>query len=250
MNIIVTGITSGLGEALVNQFQKDTNVTVIGIYKNQQKLNLLKKKIFLFKCDFSNKKSVKNLIKKLKKFGKIDCLINNHAALGDKNYNPKKLFFLNYCSIEYFTLKIFNNIQKSKKKLVINISSHAHKNIPIDRKIYELSDWNIYKLSKLSLILFSKELTNLGLNSISINPGRMRTNFGSSHYLNFFIKFYLFLFGKNPKKIAKKIYKLIKNNNFKNGCYYSNFKIGKFPTTNKKLKNFINDCIEICKIKN
>lgn len=41
-----------------------------------------------------------------------------------------------------------------------------HKNIVIDRKIYELSNWNIYKLSKLSFMLFSKELANLGLNSI------------------------------------------------------------------------------------
>jgi NADP-dependent 3-hydroxy acid dehydrogenase YdfG len=56
MNIIVTGITSGLGEALVNQFQKDTNVTVIGIYKNQQKLNLLKKKIFYSNVIFQIKK--------------------------------------------------------------------------------------------------------------------------------------------------------------------------------------------------
>ena len=41
-----------------------------------------------------------------------------------------------------------------------------------------------------------------------------------------------------------------RNNNFKNGCYYSNFKINKFPTLNKKLKNYIKNTINICKIKN
>lgn len=250
MNIIITGVTSGLGEALVHEFQKDIGTNIIGIYKNKKKLNFSNKKIFLFKCDFSNKTNVKNLIKKLKKFGKIDCIINNHASLGNVNYNPKKLFFVNYCSIEYFTLKMFNNIKKSRRKLVINISSHAHKNITKERKFYGLTNWDIYKLSKLSLILFSKELANLGLNSISINPGRMKTNFGSSHYLNFFIRFYLFLFGKNPTKIAEKIYKIIKKNNFKNGCYYSNFKINKFPALNKKLENLVKNSIDICKIKN
>ncbi len=250
MNIVITGVTSGLGKALVNQFQKDIKINIIGTYRSKQKLSLSKKKIFLFKCDFSSEKDVKNLIKKIKKFGKIDCVINNHASLGNLDYNPKKLFFLNYCSIEYFILKIFKNIKKSKKKLVINISSHAHKNISVEKKIYELSNWDIYKLSKLSLILFSKKLSNLGLNSISINPGRMKTNFGSSHYLSFFIWLYLFLIGKNPEKIAEKIYKIIKNNNFKNGCYYSNFKINKFPTLNKKLKNYIKNTINICKIKN
>ena len=135
MNIVITGVTSGLGKALVNQFQKDIKTNIIGIYRSKQKLSLSKKKIFLFKCDFSSEKDVKNLIKKIKKFGKIDCVINNHASLGNLDYNPKKLFFLNYCSIEYLILKIFKNIKKSKKKLVINISSHAHKNIAVEKKI-------------------------------------------------------------------------------------------------------------------
>lgn len=240
MNIVITGVTSGLGEALVNQFQKDTDTKIIGIYRNRNKLvPLKKKKIILIKCDFSNKKDVKNLSEKLKKFEKIDCMINNHASLGSLNSNYKKLFFLNYYSIEYITLKIFKNIKRSKKKLVINISSHAHKNITIKKK-NNLSNWDVYKLSKLCLIFFSKKLASLGLNSVSINPGRMRTNFGDSYYLKHLIWFYLFLFGKDPNKIAKKIYDIAKNNNFKNGCYYSNFRSSKIPPFNKELKNYIN----------
>jgi short-subunit dehydrogenase len=249
MNIVITGITSGLGKALIYEFQKNIENNVIGIYRKKVKLDFANKKVFLFKCDFSKKKDINILAKKIKKFGEIDCVINNHASLGGSKSRPKKLFFLNYYSIEYFTLKIFDNIKKSKKKLVINISSHAHKNIAIKKNFYELSNWDVYKLSKLSLILLSKKLTRLGLNSISINPGRMKTNFGTSHYLGFFIWLYLFLFGKNPMNIAKKIYKIFKNENFTNGSYYSNFKIKKYPIINNKLRNYIKDSINIFKIK-
>ena len=116
-------------------------------------------------------------------------------------------------------------MKKSKKKLVINISSHAH-NIKNYNNINlnEMNNWEVYKFSKVCLILLSKKLAQKGIKSISINPGRMRTNFGNQFFGSFFIKIYLYVMGKNPINIAEKINTIIKSGNFKNGHYYSNFK--------------------------
>ena len=228
MNVVITGITSGLGEALVSQFKKDINLKIIGIYKNKKKLTFSSSKnLTLIKCDFSKKSQVYTLVKKIKKYKTIDCLINNHAVLGGYKHTSKKLFYINYLSIQELTFKLLKNLYKSKKKLVVNISSHAH-NIDLSKKkLTEMSNWQTYKLSKLCLIVLSKKLTTIGLNSISINPGRMRTNFGKDNFFKIIIKLYLFIIGKDPKSIAKKIYKIINSKKYKNGCYYSNFKIKK-----------------------
>ena len=45
MNVVITGITSGLGEALVSQFKKDINLKIIGIYKDKKKLKFSSSKI-------------------------------------------------------------------------------------------------------------------------------------------------------------------------------------------------------------
>ena len=244
MNVVITGITSGLGEALVSQFKKDINLKIIGIYKDKKKLKFSSSKnLVLIKCDFSKKSQVYALVKKIKKYKTIDCLINNHAVLGGYKHTSKELFYINYLSIQELTFKLLKNLYKSKKKLVVNISSHAH-NIDLSKKkLTEMSNWQTYKLSKLCLIILSKKLATIGLNSISINPGRMRTNFGKDNFFKIIIKLYLFIFGKNPNSIAKKIYKIINSKKYRNGCYYSNFKI-------KKMHYVLNNYKQILKFLN
>ena len=49
MNVVITGITSGLGEALVSQFKKDINLKIIGIYKDKKKIEVF----FIKKSSFN-----------------------------------------------------------------------------------------------------------------------------------------------------------------------------------------------------
>jgi len=83
--IIITGGADGIGAACVDVFLNE-GAMVVAIDMNKQSLeNLSEKyspkyfhKIYAFQCDVSNYKNLKNAVDIIiKKFGRIDCIINN-----------------------------------------------------------------------------------------------------------------------------------------------------------------------------
>ena len=87
--VIITGGSSPIGRELVDSFL-DLKANVIVIDKiskdNKNFINKYSKKVKLFNIDLSIKKNVVNLITKLKKIKRLDCLINNAAFVKKKNY--------------------------------------------------------------------------------------------------------------------------------------------------------------------
>ena len=84
-------------------------------------------------------------------------------------------------------------------------------NIFKDKRTY--SSWKLYKLSKLFLNTYAAYLNRkkLKINIYTINPGRLSSDFKLENYifLSYLIKFYLYIFGSNLKKVSTKILKLI-----------------------------------------
>ena len=83
--IIITGAASGLGKSISEEFDKkkcnlvlcDRNLIDIKKYKNQ---------VLFFKIDLTDEKQIKKLFDEtLKKFKKIDIVINN-AGITDKKH--------------------------------------------------------------------------------------------------------------------------------------------------------------------
>ena len=71
---MITGSSSQVGKALINQFSK--NYIIICIDKNISKINKLEN-VTYFKADVSNEKKMRNIKKKIeKKFNRIDIIIN------------------------------------------------------------------------------------------------------------------------------------------------------------------------------
>ena len=82
--VVITGASSGIGEAAAIEFSKRGANTVL-VARRKEKLLEVEKKISQFsgsslvcQCDVSNKEQVTQMSKKiLDKFGRIDILVNN-----------------------------------------------------------------------------------------------------------------------------------------------------------------------------
>ena len=112
-------------------------------------------------------------------------MITINRQLNSLNIN--KIFFINFIAPIYLILKLKNKIYKSKKKLIINIVSHAN-NVNLQnlkkKDLYNNDNsWEQYKRSKFFLILFTYFFNSFNkIQCICINPGRIRTYFGKDSF--------------------------------------------------------------------
>ena len=220
---LITGATSGLGKSLSIKLAGEGFKLVL-VSKSKQKLKKLSTIIgnnnsIYFALDLTNKNQVKNLIKKIPP---IDILINNAGGFYLKKNNIKfidKTMMLNYHT-PYLLIRHLILKNKYKKKKVINIITHA---LPKNKicisnlsDLKKLNGWKLYKISKLFMIAMTHFLNKHYSNHkfINVDPGRMKTNFGSNDviFIRFLIKIYLYIFGKDPNNVAHNIIKKIKQN--------------------------------------
>lgn len=218
---LVTGATSGLGKCISLKLFRE-GFKLILVSKSKSKLDELRNiigvnNIKYFCVDLSNLQETKRFLKKV---SSIDILINNAGGFYfKKEKNIKKInrtMVLNYYTPYLLIHKLIN--KKKTKKLVINISSKAliRSNINISeiKNLDKYNGWEIYKFSKLLLILITNYLSQIHreIKFVSVDPGRMVTNFGSNNFflIRILIKLYLKILGKSPNLVANEIIILIK----------------------------------------
>ncbi len=166
---VVTGGRRGIGKAVVDRFIKE-GYYVASCSKNQkafESYNLL-----LMKCDVSNIKDVKNFyLKTIKKFKRVDVLVNNAGVAFYKKLNETKIkeidnmIDVNLKGVIYTTKLFLGKLIESKGTLV-NISSVA------GLKSYE--NFSVYCASKYGVVGFSdslrKELDNVKVYCVCPGP--------------------------------------------------------------------------------
>ena len=132
---IVTGGASGIGEAISKMFfDEGSNVCIIDT--NNEKLRLLeekissKEKIITKNFYVSDEKSWKECVDTvLKKWGKIDILINNAGMSLRSTFEEMersdwdRVFAVNSTSVMIGTQSVISNMKKNKSGSIINISS-------------------------------------------------------------------------------------------------------------------------------
>lgn len=137
--VIITGASSGIGEALARKFSSEGSIVVIAA-RQTDKLELLKKeleakgrKCLVVKCDVSIESECKNLAEQtLAAFGRIDVLINNagismRALFNDLDLNViKKVMDINFWGAVYCTKHALPALLKAKGS-VVGVSSIAGK---------------------------------------------------------------------------------------------------------------------------
>ena len=141
--VIITGASSGIGEALAQRFAIFGSKVVIAA-RNIEKLNRLAEElrknasdVLAVKTDVSNESDCRNLINEtVIKFGKIDILINNagismRALFEETDLNViRKLMDVNFWGTVYCTKFALPHLLKSKGSVVGVSSIAGYKGLP------------------------------------------------------------------------------------------------------------------------
>ena len=135
--IIVTGASRGIGKAIAKGLSKKGYQVIANYNKSEEQAINLKEelekeniKIDIFKADVSKRKEVKELVEyTIKKYGRIDALINNagisqikeFTQITDEDWN--NMINTNLNSVFYMSQEACKNMIHNKKGCIINISS-------------------------------------------------------------------------------------------------------------------------------
>lgn len=137
-NVLVTGGTRGIGEAISREFAKKGYDIIINYIKSDEKAKKLKQelettyniKVFPIQADLSNEIQIENMVNlAIEEFGKIDVLVNNAGIVIDKEFEDrtvedwKKTLNVNLIAPFILTKLIGKEMIKQKEGVIINISS-------------------------------------------------------------------------------------------------------------------------------
>ena len=135
--VIITGGSRGIGAAIVNMLAKENYNIILNYNKSeeiakkiQEEFTTLGKTVEIFKADVSKREEVKQLVQfAIKKFGKINVLINNAGISQTKLFTDitdvdwNNMLNTNLNSVFYMTQEVVPYMIHEKEGCIINISS-------------------------------------------------------------------------------------------------------------------------------
>jgi len=184
--VLITGASSGIGQASAIQFAKK-GAKLILVSRNIEKLNIISEDLkkfnessFVFPCDVSDKSQVNKISKIiLDKFDSVDILVNNAGfAIYDSVYNLtieeiESQMATNYFGMIYFVKNFLPSMIKKKSGHIVNVASVAAS--------FGLPGIAPYCASKFAMLGFSEglkhELKGTGVGITVVSPIMVRTNF-------------------------------------------------------------------------
>ena len=137
-NVLITGGTRGIGEAISREFAKKGYNLIINYVNSKEKAVKLKNEleekyninVLTVQADLADEKEIKNMVDiALNKFGKIDVLVNNAGIIIDKEFEEKTIedwkqtLNINLIAPFILTKLIGKEMVKNKSGAIINISS-------------------------------------------------------------------------------------------------------------------------------
>lgn len=184
--VIVTGGSRGIGASIVKELANSGYNVVLNYNKSEDAAKQIKEELIssgktvdIYKADIRNREEVKSLIEfTIKKYGKIDVLINNagisqiklFADISDEDWN--NMLQTNLTSAFYTSQEALKYMISKKQGCIINISS-----------IYGTTGASCevhYSAAKAGLDGMTKSLAKeLGLSNIRVNsiaPGAIETD--------------------------------------------------------------------------
>ncbi len=184
--IVITGASSGIGEATAIEFAKK-GASIVLVARREEKLRNVEKKLSKFNintlvipCDVSNKPDVEQMAKLvIEKFQRIDVLVNNagFAIYGSvKDLSVEEIesqMATNYFGMIYCIKKFLPKMIEQNSGHIVNVASVAGS--------FGLPGIASYCASKFAMLGFSEGLkhelkgTNVGITVVS--PIMVKTNF-------------------------------------------------------------------------
>jgi len=214
--VLITGASRGIGKATALLFAKEGAKVIVNYNNSEKEANEVIKEIskigtdaIAVKCDVSKEEEVKKMISEvIKKFGKIDTLVNNAGIVSDTPFEKR-------------------TVEQFKRTLEVNLigvflcSKYAFKHMARGGKIVNISSTNGYNTggpdsidydaSKAGVINMTRRLAqefapNINVNSIA--PGWINTEMNKDLPKNYVReesnKIYLKRFGE-PEEISKAV---------------------------------------------
>ena len=184
--VVITGASSGIGEASAELFAKKGAIIVL-VGRNNDKLLKVEKKLGKYNaetlvaiCDVSNKSQVKEMVKTvLEKFNKIDILVNNagfaiYGTVSELSTEEiEAQMATNYLGMIYCTKNFLPNLLEQNSGHIVNVASVAAS--------FGLPGIASYCASKFAMLGFSEglqhELKGTGVKVTVVSPIMVRTNF-------------------------------------------------------------------------
>ena len=201
-NVLITGATSGIGEATaIDLAKKGANIFFIA--RNNLKAQNLSDKIEFIsgkrpKFFIADLASLKNIKESALEFISLDIplhvLLNNAGLINNNRKETvdglEEVFSINHLAYFYLTHLLLDKLKEGATSRIINVSSGAHafvKGFNFDdvNSLKEYKPFKVYGYSKLANILFTKKLSQFLENeNIIVNclhPGVVGTGFGQNN---------------------------------------------------------------------
>jgi len=149
--ILITGGSDGLGLETAKLLSRENTVIVIG--RNEQKL--IETGMDYCVCDVTKPQEAQKAVETIyKKYGQIDCLINNAGTwtvgkLEDNTFEKiSDVIDINVKGVINMTKIIIPYMKKQNNGLIINVDSTAGVNWKTDYSVYTASKWAITGFTK------------------------------------------------------------------------------------------------------
>tara|TARA_B100000579_G_scaffold437942_1_gene470130 strand:+ start:1871 stop:2638 length:768 start_codon:yes stop_codon:yes gene_type:complete len=191
-NVLITGATSGIGEAAAEALSKNFNLILCGRRENRllklEKKLLKETEITTLTFDIRNKNDVSHQINSLPdKWKKIDVLINNAGNAHGLDFIHEgslddwdKMIDINVKGLLYVTNQILKLMLKNKSGHIINIGSIAGKEIYPKGNVYCASKFAVDALSQAMRV----DLNQKNIKISQVNPGLVNTEFSKVRFKN------------------------------------------------------------------
>lgn len=183
-NVVITGCSTGIGKELTLQLVKKFGCNVMGVARNQQKLEALKTelgdKFDYRRFDISDESAWRNFSEEMNTMGyEVDVLINNAGMIQDfSQYSDmsmetvNEIVNTNLYSVMYGVAAFLPLIKKSKFGYIVNISSAS--------AILPVAGETIYSATKGAVKAFSEslsqDLAGYGIGVSCVMPGPVKTD--------------------------------------------------------------------------
>ncbi|NKI31574.1 oxidoreductase [Croceivirga thetidis] len=178
----ITGISSGLGEAIANKVMESGDF-VIGTFRKQEQVQAFNGKnsgkgraVLLDVTDYAT------MEKLVSEIAAIDVLVNNAGmgfvgAIEESSLKEvRAVFEANFFGVLKLTQLVLPKMRAQSSGHIVQISSHGG--------FKAFAGFGIYNASKFALEGFSEALAQevqpLGIKTIIVEPGPFRTNFAAS----------------------------------------------------------------------
>jgi len=198
---VVTGATSGIGEATAHSLAKmGATLTIVG--RNPAKSEEAAKRIIestgnpnveYMLADLSSQEAIRRLAGQFRsRHQSLHVLVNNAGATFSKRRETsdgiEMTWATNYLSYFMLTNLLLDLLKAGSPSRIINVSSGLHRRARLDFDDLQLkngySRGRAYDLSKLAIILFTYELARrlegTGVTANALGPGLVRTNLGKN----------------------------------------------------------------------